>query len=354
MKWNDDVFRHEEPCKGAASNAPAMPVRRRQLLRAGLCIAAGATLDAAPFMRTSASAQTPGYPNKSLKLIVPFPPGGNTDIIARTYSIPLAEALGQSVVVENRGGAAGTIGATAAARSAPDGYTFFIGDIGTLCISRFANADLQYDPIKDFTPVSLLATISVLVTARPDFPASTFQEFLALARANPGKFTCATSGVGTIGHLSLELLKSKAGLDIVHVPYRGGAAAATDLMGGQIDLLIDGAGLSLAKAGRIKALAVTGDRMQTLPDVPTIAELGVSGFHLENFWGFLMPSGAPPQAIERLNAELNRIAALPRLRAQLEEGGFAAKGSTPDEFALLVRSTTDKIAEVVKTSGVKF
>jgi tripartite-type tricarboxylate transporter receptor subunit TctC len=329
-------------------------VRRRQLLKAGLRIAAGATLSGVPFVRTPVSAQTTGYPDRSLKLIVPFPPGGNTDIIARTYSNPLAEALGQSVVIENRSGAAGAVGATAAARSAPDGYTLVIGDIGSLCISRFANADLQYDPIRDFTPVCLLATVSVLITARPDFPASTFQELLAVARANPGKFTCGTGGVGSIGHLSLELLKSMTGLDIVHVPYRGGAAAAADLMGGQIDLLIDGTALALSKTGRIKALAVTGDRMQTLPDVPTVAESGVPGFRLENFWGFLMPTGAPSQAIERLNAELNRIARLPRVRTQLEDGGFAAKGSTPDEFALLIRSTTDKIADVVKTSNVKF
>ena len=339
MKKNDDVFHR---------------VRRRQLLKAGLRIAAGATLGSAPFVRTSAFAQASGYPNKQLKLIVPYPPGGNTDIIGRSYSIPLAEALGQSVVIENRGGAAGAVGATAAARSAPDGYTLVVGDTGSLCISRFANADLQYDPIKDFAPVSLLATISVLITARLDFPASSFQEFLALARANPGKFTCATAGVGSIGHLSLEMLKSMTGLDIVHVPYRGGAAAATDLMGGQIDLLIDGAALSIAKAGRIKALAVTGDRIQTLPDVPTVAESGVPGFRLENFWGILMPAGAPPAAIERVNAELNRIAVLPRVRSQLENGGFTAQGSTPDALAVLISSTTDKISEVVKTGNVKF
>jgi len=329
-------------------------VRRRQLLKAALRIAAGATLSGAPFMRTPVSAQTTGYPDRSLKLIVPFPPGGNTDIIARTYSNPLAEALGQSVVVENRGGAAGTVGAAAAARSAPDGYTLVIGDTGSLCISRFANADLQYDPIKDFAPVSLLATVSILITARLDFPASSFQEFLAVARANPGKYTCGTGGVGSIGHLSLEMLKSMTGLDIVHVPYRGGAAAATDLMGGQIDLLIDGAALSLAKSGRIKALAVTGDRIRTLPGVPTVAESGVPGFRLENFWGILMPAGSPAQATERLNAELNRIAVLPRVRSQLENGGFTAQGSTPDALAALIRSTTDKISEVVKTGNVKF
>jgi tripartite-type tricarboxylate transporter receptor subunit TctC len=329
-------------------------VRRRQLLTAGLRIAAGATLGGAPFMRTPASAQASLYPNKPLRLIVPFPPGGNTDIIARTYSIPLAEALGQSVVVENRGGAAGTVGATAAARAAPDGYTLFIGDIGSLCISRFANAELQYDPIRDFTPVCLLATVSVLITARMDFPAASFQEFLAAARANPGKFTCGTGGVGSIGHLSLEMLKSMTGLDIVHVPYRGGAAAATDLMGGQIDLLIDGAALSMARAGRIKAFAVTGDRIQALPDVPTVAESGVPGFRLENFWGILLPAGPPPQAIERLNAELNRIAVLPGVRSQLENGGFTAKGSTPDALAVLIRSTTDRISEVVKTGNVRF
>jgi tripartite-type tricarboxylate transporter receptor subunit TctC len=329
-------------------------MQRRQLLKAGLHFAAGAALGGAPLLRSPVSAQSSSYPNRPLKLIVPYPPGGNTDIIARSYAIPLAEALGQPVVVENRGGAAGTVGAAAAARSAPDGYTLVIGDTGSFCIARFAYADLQYDPIRDFAPVSLLATISILITARADFPASSFQEFLAVARANPGKFTCGTGGVGSIGHLSLEMLKSMTGLDIVHVPYRGGAPAATDLMGGQIDLLIDGAALSIAKAGRVKALAVTGDRIPTLPDVPTVAEAGVPGFRLENFWGFLMPAGSPPQAIERLNAELNRIAVQPRIRSQLETGGFNAQGSTPDALAKLIKSTTDKIAEVVKTGNVKF
>lgn len=326
---------------------------RRDLLKAGLGVA-GAALGGLPFGRSPAFGQASSYPDRLVKLIVPFPAGGNFDIIARAYATPLGEALGQSIVVENRAGAAGTIGTTAAARSEPDGYTLVIGDIASLCINRFAQADLQYDPIKDFTPISLVATVSVLLTARKDLPASTFQEFVVLARATPGKLTCGTGGSGSLGHLALELLKSMAKLDIVHVPYRGGAAAATDLLGGQIDLVIDGAALSLAKDGRIKPLAATGDRISTLPDVPTIAEAGVPGFHLENFWGFLAPVGTPAQAVNRINSELNRIARLPDVRSRLENGGIRAKASTPQELATSIQSSTDKIGEIIRRAGIKF
>jgi tripartite-type tricarboxylate transporter receptor subunit TctC len=331
------------------NHAQRQSFSRRNVLKSGLAMA-GVALPGL----TSAFGQASGYPNKLVKLIVPFPAGGNFDIIARTYSNPLAEALGQTIVVENRAGAAGTIGTTAAARAAPDGYTLVIGDIASLCINRFANADLQYEPIKDFAPISLAATVSVVVTARKDFPASTFQEFLALARANSRKFTCGTGGTGSLGHLALELLMSMTAIEIVHVPYRGGALAATDLLGGHIDLLIDGAALSYARDGLIKPLAATGDRIQALPNVPTIAEAGVPGFHLENFWGFLAPIGTPAPIIERINVELNRIAAAPAVRGKLESGGIRAKASTPQELASIIRSSTDKIGEIVMKANIKF
>lgn len=319
---------------------------RRLLLKAGIGALAGAVL--------AGETRAQSYPNKPVKLIVPFPAGGNFDVVSRTYATPLSEAIGQSIVVENRGGAAGAIGTAAAARSEPDGYTLVVGDIATTCINRFAQAGLQYDPIKDFTPVSLLATVSVVLTARTDFPAATFAEFLAAVRANPGKFKCGTGGTGSLGHLALELLKSMAKLDILHVPYRGGAPAATDLMGGQIDLVLDGAAFSFAKAGRIKALAVTGDRIPAMPDVPTIAESGVPGFRMENFWGLLAPAGTPQPVIERLNAEVARIAQNPAIQKQLGEGGLNVRSSSPQQLAALIQSSTDKIGTIVKDANIKF
>jgi tripartite-type tricarboxylate transporter receptor subunit TctC len=329
-------------------NTPTgLTLTRRRVL--GNALAAGI---AAPWALTSAQAQA--YPSKPLKLIVPYPPGGNTDVVARVFSTPLAEALGQAVVVDNRGGAAGAIGATAGARSAADGYNLVVGDLGTLCINRVARADLPYDPSKDFAPVSMIATVSVIVTARNDLPVANFKEFLALAKANPGKFKCGTSGAGSIGHLALEMIKNMAGIDLVHVPYRGGAPAVTDLLGGHIDVMIDGAAFAQAKAGKIRALATTGDRVAAMPEVPTIAESGIPGFHFTNFWGYLMPTGAPASAIQRVSSELQRIANQPAVRQQLEAAGLAASGSTPQAFAEMMRTSNEKIAHIVKSANIQF
>ncbi len=321
---------------------------RRRLL--GNTLAAGL---ATPWLLSPARAQA-AYPSKPLKLIVPYPPGGNTDVVARVFSTPLAEALGQAVVVDNRGGAAGAIGATAGARSAPDGYNLVVGDLGTLCINRVARADLPYDPAKDFVPVSMIATVSVIVTARNDLPVSNFKDFLALAKANPGKYKCGTSGAGSIGHLVLEMIKNMAGIDVVHVPYRGGAPAVTDLLGGHIDVMIDGAAFAQAKAGKIRALATTGDRVAAMPEVPTIAESGIPGFHFTNFWGYLMPTGSPTSAIQRVSTELQRIANQPAVRQQLEAAGLAASGSTPQAFADTMRGAYDKVTQIVKSANIQF
>lgn len=328
------------------------PASRRQWLRTALGAGTALACTASPWVLPRA--QAAAYPDKPLKLIVPYPPGGNTDVVGRIFAVPLAEALGQPVVVDNRGGAAAVIGATAAARAAPDGYNLFVGDLGSLCINRVARPDLPYDPAKDFTPVSMVATVSVLVAGRVDLPAANFREFLALAKAQPGKFRCGTSGAGSIGHLVLEMVKNMAGIDVVHVPYRGGAAAVTDLLGGHIDLMIDGAAFSQVKAGKLKALATTGDRVPALPQVPTIAESGLAGFHFTNFWGYLMPTGAPPAAIQRVSTELQRIAAQPAVRQQLEAAGLAAMGSTPQALGDAVRVAYDKVAQIVKSANIQF
>lgn len=304
------------------------------------------------FLAPGARAQT--YPDRPLKLIVPFPPGGNTDIVARMFGQKLSEALGQPVVVDNRGGAAGSIGATAAAKSPPDGYTLFIGDIGTLGINRFAYPNLPYDPLKDFAPVSLLATVSIVMTARPNFPANTFQEFLALARANPGKFTYASNGAGGVGHLSFEMLRSMAKIDLSHVPYKGGAPAVADLMGDHVDVLIDGAAYAQVKAGKLKALAMSGQRIPSLPDVPSISEAGVPGYNFTNWWGFLAPAGTDPKIVDRLSSEVRKIAAMPEIRDRLVDAGITAGGSTPQAFAELIRTENEKIERIIKESSIKF
>ncbi len=330
-----------------------MPPSGRRTFLNGLA-ASGLAAATLPFWATT-KAQAQGlYPNRPLKLIVPYPPGGNTDLVARLFGVHLATALGQPVIVDNRGGAAGSIGMSAAAKSPADGYTVVIGDVGSLVVNRFAQPNLAYDPLKDFAPISLISTVSIVVTARSDFPANTFVEFLALARANPGKYTCATAGTGTIGHLSLESLMSMANIQVRHVPYKGGAPALTDLLGGHVDLMIDGAAFSQARAGKIKTLAVTGDRIGAMPNVPTIAESGVPGYRFSNFWGYLMPAGTPKEIVDRVAVEIQRIATQPAVRKQLTESGITAASSSPQVFSTLIRSENEKIEGIIKSAKISF
>ncbi len=293
------------------------------------------------------------YPNKPIKFIVPYPPGGNTDIVGRTFAQKLQERLGQPVVVDNRGGAAGTIGMAVAAKSPADGYTIVIGDLGSLVIAAFSNTALPYKPQVDLVPISLVTSVSILVTANPKSPDNTLDDVLARARANPGKVTFGTPGSGSPPHLATELLRSMAGVNIVNVPYKGGAAAVTDLLGGQIDVVIDGTAFAQVKGGKLKALAVTGPRLPGLPDVPSIGE-SVKGYEFTNWWGFLAPAGTPPEAIKRINEELTAIAALPEIRERLTGLGLAAVSSTPQQFADHLKSETDKVDRIVKAANIKF
>jgi len=294
------------------------------------------------------------YPSKPINLIVPYPPGGNNDIVARAYAVPLSKAIGQPVVVDNKGGAAGAIGVGQAAKSASDGYNMVIGDLGTLCINPIANPSLSYVTLRDFTPISTIASVSIVITGRKDLPVNNLREFLNLAKSNPGKYRCGTAGPGSIGHLSLEMIKSMAGVDVLHVPYRGGAPALNDLLGGHIDIMIDGAAFNSAKSGAIKALAVTGARVAAIPEVPTVAESGVTGFYFTNFWGFLMPAKSPSLAVSRIGKEIQKIAASSELRSQLEAGGISVQASTEQEFTELIKRTTEQINRIVKSANITF
>ena len=311
------------------------------------CVSTAALL----FAPLPASAQP--YPSKPIRFIVPYPPGGNTDIVGRTFAQKLSERLGQPVVVDNRGGAAGSIGMAIAAKSPADGYTLVIGDLGSLVIAALSNPSLPYKPQVDLAPISLVTSVSILVTANLKSPDNTLDDVLARARANPGKITVGTPGSGAPPHLAVELLRAMAGVDLINVPYKGGAAAVTDLLGGQVDLVVDGTAFAQVKGGRLKALAVTGPRLPALPDVPSIGET-VAGYEFTNWWGFLAPAGTPPEAIKRINDELTAIAALPEIRERLTGLGLAARSSTPQQFADHLKSETDKVEKIVKTANIKF
>jgi tripartite-type tricarboxylate transporter receptor subunit TctC len=291
------------------------------------------------------------FPSKPVKLIVPYPPGGNTDIVARLYAQKLSERLGQPVVIDNRGGAAGRLGVGIAVKSPNDGYTLVVGDLGSLVIGPLANPDVGYTQ-KDLAPISLLATVSIIVSANPKSPDSTFADFLARVKAQPGKLTYGTGGIGGPGHLAFEMLRSMTGVDMLHVPFKGGAQAITGLLGEQVDVVVDGTAMANVKGGKLKALAVTGPRLPALPDVPGIGET-VAGYSFTNWWGILAPAGAPADAIKRVNEELVAIAAMPEVRDRLRDLGLAAQGSTPQQLGDLVRTETDKVAKIVKDAGIK-
>ena len=293
------------------------------------------------------------YPSRPIKLIVPYAPGGNTDIVARIFGQKLGERIGQPVVFDNRGGATGTLGVGVAAKSPPDGYTIVIGDLGSMVIANHAIPNRPYDPVKDFAPIGLVTGVSIVVTVNPKSPVAGFEDLLARARAQPGKVTYGTSGIGSPSHMAMELVQSMTRASFLHVPFKGGAQAVTALIGEQIDFLVDGAAFGQIKGGRLKAVAVTGPRLPALPDTPGIGE-AVKGFEFTNWWGFLAPTGTPAEAINRLNEEFKLIAALPEIRERLSGLGLAARSSTPQQFAEHLKSETEKIGRIVKDANIKF
>ncbi len=301
-------------------------------------------------------AQAQSYPNKPIRLVCPFPPGGAVDIASRATAHTLSQLLGQPVTVDNRPGAGGNIGAEITAKSAPDGYTLLMTTSGIMGINPALYSKIPFDSIKDFAPVSMLVSLNNVLVLNPSVPAKSVQEVIALAKAQPGKLTYASSGNGTSIHLSGELFKSMTGADMLHIPYKGSSPAVTDLLAGQVNMMFDNIPSSLPhiKAGKLRALAVTGSkRSQLLPDLPTIAEAGVAGYDSYVWFGIVAPAGTPPEIIAKLNAALVKTAATPEFRDRLTSQGYEVMSSTPEQMAASIRGEIDKWGKVVKASGAK-
>ncbi|HYY62094.1 MAG TPA: tripartite tricarboxylate transporter substrate binding protein [Burkholderiales bacterium] len=302
------------------------------------------------------SALAQGYPSKPIHLIVPFPPGGPTDIVGRLVAQKLSEGFGQPVVVDNRPGAGGTVGSTAAAKAAADGYTLLYGSTSTLAIAPSLYHDLAYDPRSAFAPISLVSRGAIIAAVNAQVPARTLQEFIALAKKTPGTLSYASAGSGTPPHLAAELFKSIAGVDVLHVPYKGGAPAINDLVGGQVQAIFEGQVVLLPhiKSGRVRALAITGaKRDAALPDVPTFAQAGLPQYDAYFWSGLVAPVGTPADIVGKLNAVLVRALNTAGVREALLRQGLAPAGTTPAEFAAFIGSEVERWGRVAKASGAK-
>jgi len=296
------------------------------------------------------------YPSKPVRWIVPYAAGGFADIRARKIGIDLAKQLGQPVVIENRTGAGGVIGTDAVAKAAPDGYTIGMGNLAALAVNVSLMKKLPYDPLKDLQPVVLIERSALIFTAGPALPANSLQEVIAYAKANPGKLGFGSSGIGGAHHLSGEMLKLRTGIDIVHIPYKGGAPAAADLMAGHLPMMFEMgyAAVPSIKGGKIRALAVTSTRrLPLLPEVPTMAESGLPGFESYNWQGVVVPAGTPRAIVDRLNKEFNAILALPEQRDSILATASEVAGGTPEAFRDLIRSETTKWAQVVQAAKIQ-
>jgi len=296
-----------------------------------------------------------GYPSKPIRLVVPYPPGGAVDSYTRIIQQPLAEALGTTVVIENKAGASAMLGSDLVAKAPPDGYTLLAGNITALAINVGVYPKMTYDPTIDFVPIVRTVDVNYALVVHPSVPVKTVAELIAFAKANPGKLSYGSAGAGSLPQLAAELLKSRAGIDILHVPYKGGGPLLTDLLGGQIQVAFgDQANLMPHVAtGKLRALAVSSPkRSANSPDVPTVAET-LPGFEAIAWQGVVAPAGTPAEIVRRLNDAFNKVLALPEIRRRLAEGGLEAVGGTPDELGRLIRSEVAKWAKVVKDVGIK-
>ena len=303
----------------------------------------------------SAAAIAQGYPHKTIRLIVPFPAGGPTDIIARTVGQKLTESMGQAVVIDNRGGSGGNIGADIVAKAAPDGYTLLMA-IVSHAINPSLYSKLPFDPVKDFSPITRTGAATIIFVASPSIGAKTIKDLIALAKAKPHQINFGSPGSGTPHHLAGELLKVTAGIDLIHIPYKGAAPAIADLLGGQVHTAFVSlpAALPHVKAGKLVGLGITSPgRSAVAPDLPTFAEAGLGGYALENWYGALAPAGTPREIITRLNVEIVKALQLPDVKERLVSQGFETRTSTPDEFATYLKSEIVKWAGIVKASGAK-
>ncbi len=302
----------------------------------------------------AAFAQT--YPTKPVRLMVPFPPGGSTDIVARIVAQQVSERLGQQMVIENRGGAGGTIGTALVAKAPADGYTLVLGTTSTHVVAPAVYPKLDYDPIKDFAPVSLLAVTPYLLVVHPNVKAGTLKEFIEVARAQPGKLNYASAGTGSTTHIAMEMLKLASTTFMLHIPYNGNGPAGTAVIAGQVEALFGSlpAVLPHAKSGKVRALAVgTPVRSPALPDVPTVAESGYPGFDASLWLAIMAPANTPAAIIDRLNKEIVAVIKAPESAAALAKAGAEPLSSTPAELTAMIREGIPKYVKVVQTAGIK-
>lgn len=296
------------------------------------------------------------YPARPIRIIVPYPSGGTADLLGRGIGQKLGESLGQQAVIENRPGAGGNIGADLVAKSKPDGYTLLMGTIATHAINPNLYPDMPYDPQRDFAPIALIATMPNLLVVHPSVPATNVKELISLAKARPGQLAFASAGSGTTQHLSGELFKKMAGVDLLHIPYKGNAPAVIDLVGGQVQLMFDNIPISLqqVRAGKLRALAVTGPkRTPVLPDLPTIAEAALPGYAVTSWFALFAPAGTPAPIIARLNREIGKALANDTLRRQLADQGIDPAAGTPGQLAAHVRTELAKWKKIVAESGAR-
>jgi tripartite-type tricarboxylate transporter receptor subunit TctC len=315
----------------------------RTILAIGLALAAAA-----------ASAQ--GYPEKPLRIIAPFPPGGNVDIHARVIAAGLAEVLGQTVLVDNRGGAGGMIGAEAVAKAPPDGYTLLLGSNGPVSIGPLLYSKAAYEPLRDFAPITLLSVSPMTFALHPSIPAKNVKELIALLKARPGKVTMATAGTGTSNHLAGELFQSMTGTKMVHVPYKGSGPALVDVLGGQVDLIIDQVASSIAhiRAGKLRPIAVTTDKRATvMPDVPTFDEAGLKGYEASTYAALLAPANTPKDVVAKLNAATLRVLGTNATKERFAQMGAEPAGNSSEQFAAFLKQDVAKWAKVIKEGNIK-
>jgi tripartite-type tricarboxylate transporter receptor subunit TctC len=295
------------------------------------------------------------YPSKPITIIVPYPAGGNTDQRSRQFGRFMSAALGVPIVVENKGGAGGNIGTEAIARAKPDGYTIGMGNFAPMAVNPHMFKKVNFDPQKDFAPICLIERGPLVLMVRPDSPYKSVQDIIAAARAKPGHLTYANGGTGGSHHLAAEMMKARAGVFITNIPYRGGAPAAMDLMGGQVDMMFEQmyAASANIRAGKLRPLAITSlKRSPLFPDVPTMAEQGFPGYEISNWQGFIAPAGTPPQIIKLLNEVTNKALADPEIKAQMLSQGNELGGGTPEQFAAHIKSESERWGKLVKTVGI--
>jgi tripartite-type tricarboxylate transporter receptor subunit TctC len=296
------------------------------------------------------------YPTKPVRLIIPFAPGGGNDILGRLIGGKLAELIGQQVVIDNRAGAGGTIGAELAAKAVPDGYTLVIGHIGTLAVNPTLYPKLAYDPLRDFQPISLFAKVANMMVIHPSLPARSVKDLIALARAKPGMLVYGSGGNGGAGHLATEYFKLLARVDIRHIPYKGTGPALVDLLAGQTQLIFAGIPGTVAhvNAGRLRPLAVsTAKRLAAFPDIPTVAEAAIPGYEATQWYGVLAPTGTPAAVVSRLNREIDTGLKDPRIQERLVAGGSEPFASTPEEFSAFIKAEIARWAPVIKAAAIR-